>query len=113
MDESFLHQKHSANYTFFHPDSEDTNKIFCGTGKGQRLIIVHAISDDGLLSVPGEGRVENDTWELKEEALTAEWVFVGKIRKEDYHKNMNGDNFMNWVEKRLIPAFECIYPGKK
>lgn len=113
MDESFLHQKHSANYTFFHPDSDSKNKVFCGTGKGQRLIIVHAISEDGLLSVPDEGRLEDDTWELKEEALTAEWVFVGKIRKADYHKNMNGDNFMKWVQKRLIPAFEAIYPDKK
>ena len=32
---------------------------------------------------------------------------------KDYHKNMDGDAFEQWLDKRLIPAFEALYPGKK
>ena len=114
MDESFLHQKHSKEWTWFHPDHVDKNKVYCGKGKGQRLIIVHALTKDGLLYVDGHQRRLDDTWDLgEEEALTAEWVFVGKVKKEDYHKNMNGNNFMKWVKQRLIPTFKAKYPNKK
>lgn len=34
------------------------------------------------------------------------WVGVRRsTAKSDYHKNMNGDNFMKWVEHRLFPGF--------
>ena len=29
-----------------------------------------------------------------EEAPSAEWIFEGKVKNEDYHRNMNSDNFM-------------------
>lgn len=48
-----------------------------------------------------------------EEAPSAEWIFEGKVKKEDYHRNMNSDNFMLWVERRLIPAIRAKYPDKK
>ena len=49
----------------------------------------------------------DDTHELADdETLTAEWVFVGKVKKGDYHKNMNGENYYEWVKKRLIPTFQ-------
>ena len=35
------------------------------------------------------------------------------MKKGDYHSNMNGDNFMEWVTRRLVPTFEALYPGKK
>lgn len=127
-DETYCHQRHSPNYTWFHPNHDEKNTVFTGSGKGQRLIILHAISKDGLLYSPGHERVKGKwvrvvqhrnlklvfhadrTWQLTEEAKSAEWVFVGKVKKEDYHKNMNGDNFMAWVEKRLLPAFLDLYP---
>jgi transposase len=55
----------------------------------------------------------DDTWELSNEKASAEWIFKGKVLKEDYHKNMNGENFMKWVEKRLLVAFDKRYPDKK
>lgn len=110
MDESYIHQRHSKAYTWFHPEHEDKNKVFCGTGKGKRLIIVHAITKDGLLYVDGQERVLDDTWDLGDkETLSAEWVFPGKVKKDDYHKNMNGTNFMQWVKQRLIPTFRAKY----
>jgi len=109
MDESYVHERHSKNYTWFHPNSDDKNRVFCGTGKGKRLIIVHALTKDGLLNVKGHER-QQDTEQLDDSrAKTAEWVFVGPVKKADYHKNMNGENFMKWVKQRLIPAFKTQY----
>ena len=57
-----------------------------------------------------EERVPDGTWDLGDkDALSAEWVFPGKVKKEDYHKNMNGANFMQWVKQRLIPTFQAKY----
>ncbi|CAN0287831.1 unnamed protein product [Ectocarpus sp. 4 AP-2014] len=34
-----------------------------------------------------------------------------KDSKSDYHDNMDADIFMEWLEKRLLPAFQKLYPG--
>jgi hypothetical protein len=44
---------------------------------------------------------------------TAEWIWEANGKVADYHKNMDGDGFERWLENRLIPAFEALYPGKK
>jgi transposase len=31
----------------------------------------------------------------------------------DYHDNMNSDNFEKWVNNKLLPTFERLYPGKQ
>jgi len=111
MDETYCHQNHSSNYTWYNPKLGQSNIVRVGSGKGARFIIVHAISADGLLNVSGQERQELDTEDLTEQdsSKTAEWVFEGPRRKGDYHKNMNGDNFMKWVKHRLLPAFKAMY----
>ena len=54
------------------------------SGKGQRLIILHAGSREGW--VP-----------------ESELVFRSKTRSEDYHDEMNTQHFMEWFEQSLIP----------
>ena len=44
---------------------------------------------------------------------TAEWIWEANGKVEDYHKNMDGVGFERWLENRLIPAFEALFPGKK
>ena len=112
MDETFLHQRHSKNYTWFHPDHDDKNKVFCGTGKGKRLFIVHAMTKDGLLSVPRYQR-QSDDEELDKYAETAEWVFVGPVKKGDYHRNFDGQKFLRLVKERLIPTFQEVHKNNK
>lgn len=112
MDETFVHQRHSANFTWTHPTHRSKKKVRIGSGKGKRFIIVHAISDDGLLCNPDDTRLK-DTHELKSPKKSSEWVFEGPVKKADYHKNMNGDNFMKWCQYRLLPSFEDAYPDKK
>jgi len=60
-----------------------------------------------------EVTLDDDQRMVLEEAPSAEWIFEGKVKKEDYHRNMNSDNFMLWIEQRLIPAIRAKYPGKK
>ena len=61
MDESYIHQRHSANYTCC---SSSDNVVHTGSGEGLRLIIVHAISKDGLLFKEGEQRKPGTTTRL-------------------------------------------------
>jgi hypothetical protein len=87
--------------------------------KGQRLIILHAVTKDGLLCpINAEGaytdcRYEWATTQMDATKLSAEWVFQADARIKDYHKNMDGVMFTRWVEKQLLPAFKARYPGKK
>jgi len=110
MDESYIHQRHTSGHTWA---KKNENIIRTGGGLGSRCIVVHAITEDGLLFKPGSERVANDSHELKEKRYTAEWVFVGPVKKGDYHRNMNEKNFLRWTTERLIPSFEQTYPGKK
>ena len=62
------------------------------TGKGNRIIILHAGSKHGF--VPG-----------------AELVFQSKTKSTDYHDEMNGEAFLDWFNTQLlpnIPANSCI-----
>jgi hypothetical protein len=54
MDETYCHQRHSSNFTWSNPNSEQKNHVRVGSGKGLRFIILHAITEDGLLSVRGD-----------------------------------------------------------
>eukprot|EP00048_Salpingoeca_helianthica_P009572 m.137437 g.137437 ORF g.137437 m.137437 type:complete len:612 (+) comp14898_c0_seq4:228-2063(+) len=97
MDESYLHHHHAFDAGYY-PVSKD-ERLARTSGRGRRLIIVHAITKDGPL------HVNND--------LTCEWIFHSQPGLADYHKNMNSDNFMNWVTTKLLPTFQHRYPGKR
>ena len=58
------------------------------SGKGQRLIILHAGSDK-------IGFIEG-----------CKLVFSGKSIDGDYHREMNSKIFLDWFENRLLPALE-------
>jgi len=62
MDESYIHQRHTSGHTWA---KKNENIIRTGGGLGSRCIVVHAITDDGLLFKEGSQRVVNDTHELK------------------------------------------------
>ena len=111
MDESYVHQNHFPKHCWFHPDRP---KVTRPAGKGKRLIIVHAITRDGLLrycplgadNPPSPGEFDSSIHP------TAEMVYRAKSARGDYHDQMDCDTFMMWLERRLVPAFESRYPGK-
>lgn len=111
-DETYCHQRHSSNFTWYKITDKLKNLVCTGSGKGLRFIIVHAMTEWGLIG-DGEAVRLRDTHKLEEEKDTAEWIFKGPEKKGDYHRNMNADNYFAWIEKRLIPGFESQFPDKK
>jgi transposase len=109
MDESFIHSHLARKHGWFHSTCQDV----IGDDDGTRLILMHAMTENGLLAVP-ETIASN--W-LNEPALTAELVFeeVYEDGQDDsnYHNTMTGVKFIAWVRNRLFPTFRELYPSKK
>ena len=67
MDESFIHSHLASKKGWFHPSDRDV----IGDDNGTRLIILHAMTERGLLAIPD---TIASNW-LSEPALTTELVF--------------------------------------
>jgi transposase len=109
IDESFIHAHLASRKGWLHPSDPDV----IGDVNGTRLIILHAMTENGLLTVP-DAIASN--W-LSEPALTAELVFEEVLEDgqddSDYHNTMTGAKFISWVRNRLLLTFAKMYPGKK
>jgi transposase len=82
LDETFVNKNHSGQFTgYLEEDGPWVNKP---SGKGPRLIIVHAMTRLGW--VPG-----------------AELVVEAAKRTGDYHGQMNWENFSTWFSDQLLP----------
>lgn len=81
LDESYINKNHSSDNTWYFP--EDGTIIGKPTGKGERLIIMNAITKNGW--VPN-----------------TELVFKASKKTGDYHANMNWDNFSAWFQEKLL-----------
>lgn len=55
--------------------------------QGQRLIVVNAGSEGGLVS-------------------RAQLVYKASQTTGDYHSQMKGENFMKWIETQLLPNLD-------
>ena len=159
MDESYVHVNHKRGTSWF-TEGQGKSSTPCN---GSRVIIVHAITEDGPLVADSylddEGIPKREGWfrrpdggqqghggrrrarasppnawqdngstdsslsksdavgsrrlTIKEEP-TCEMLFpAGDKTDGDYHKNMDADVFMKWVEKRLVPAFKARYGDRK
>jgi transposase len=82
LDETFINKNHSNDNTWYlDVDGPWVNKP---SGKGQRLIIVHAITAKGWVD-------------------GAQLVFRASTGTGDYHGQMNYDNFSKWFTSKLLP----------
>lgn len=81
LDESYINKNHSNDNTWYF----EKDGFFIGkpTGKGERLIIVNAITKDGW--VPN-----------------AQLVFKASKSSGDYHTNMNWNSFSKWFKEQLL-----------
>lgn len=113
-DESYLHTGHSNQYCYYSPASSARNQCRAKPSKGKRLIMLHVMTRHGLLTAPRRGRsAAAPSNVVSDEELGCELIFEGLVDSEDYHKNMNGQIFMEWIHNRLIPTFKRLHPGKK
>lgn len=132
MDESFVHQAHASAYSFFPVDSNGVVQDGIGrsTGKGLRMIMVHAITKHGPLAKQEEGFPIREGWfKAKEnrakkikpgeadfvmsDEQTAEFLWQAKLATGDYHNAMTDGMFMQWLKHRLTPAFDAQFKNKK
>jgi len=82
LDETFINKNHSNQFTWYlEEDGPSVNKP---SGKGERVIVINAITFDGWV---------ND----------AQLVFQAKRKTGDYHGQMDYDNFSKWFKERLLP----------
>ena len=81
LDESYINKNHSNDNTWYF--EEDGMIIGKPTGKGDRLIILNAITKDGW--VPN-----------------SKLVFKASKKTGDYHANMNWENFSRWFQEKLL-----------
>ena len=118
-DESYIHQGHGRSMSYFREGGSDFNKK---SGKGPRLIILHAISQYGPVCEYEDGLPIDDLkWNgntphptLRDDGCrTAECLWLSSSSTGDYHDNMNSEMFMLWVQERLVPSFEKQNPGRK
>ncbi len=82
LDETYINKNHSCQFTWYL--EEDGPWVNKPSGKGPRVIVVHAITEKGW--------VEN-----------AQLVFDANRRTGDYHGQMNWDNFSKWFQNQLLP----------
>ena len=95
------------------------------SGRGKRLIILHAITKDGPLAeideATGKPVMCQLIWKgdtphpapVKEgDKHTCETFWIASSHTGDYHDNMDSDNFMQWVKEKLVPTFKKN-PGHK
>lgn len=82
LDETYVNKNHSNDFIWY--STEDGPWVQKPTGKGDRLIIINAISKDGW--VPN-----------------AKLVFKSTKKTGDYHGQMNGELFRKWFSEKLIP----------
>jgi hypothetical protein len=132
-DESYAHNNHASLYGWVFPSSEGVNV----SRRDGRLIILHAMTKDGLLteidtttgyyvrdevrdkdlhqvSTNAEYVYEIDTGTKKDgESETIATKTDAKDDKELYHGNINSVLWVKWLENRLIPSFKAKYPNKK
>jgi hypothetical protein len=112
-DETYLHTNHSPLTSWVPEDAPFVGKT---TSKGNRLIVLHAVTCNGFvakLNVDGTPIAEPALEGRRESCETAEWIWKANSKHKDYHKNMDGVGFEWWLENRLKPAFRAQFPGKK
>jgi len=111
-DESYVNVRHKIGFTWYSEATPWKNEVGGPDGKGEREIILHAITKHGLLG--GDTSEYPDVSRpLPQGNESAQYFFIGGYVDEDYHKNMDGELFLAWLEHRLIPAFSAKFPQKK
>ena len=82
LDESYVNKNHSNDFIWYY--GEDGPWVQKPTGKGERLIIINAITKSGWVR-------------------GAKLVFKSTRKTGDYHGQMNWELFKKWVSEMLLP----------
>ena len=108
-DESFVNTLHARQCTWFSSMSTEGNNVVRPSGKGKRLVLLHAFTKHGWLT--DDCSVHNDR--VDHVSFSCELIYEAEKGDGDYHDNMNGEIYLQWLSNRLLPAFAHRFPGKK
>lgn len=108
-DESFVNVNHASKSTWFNPAATEGSAVVRPSGKGKRLVLLHAFTKHGWLT--NDPAVHNDR--VDQWAPSCELIYEAEKADGDYHSNMNGAIYMQWLTNRLLPAFMHRFPGQK
>ena len=111
-DESYVNVRQKIQYTWLSVYSPTKNEVGGPTGKGEREIIIHAITKFGLVGGDCSNNIDLSK-ALPAGQESAQHFFVGGYVGEDYHKNMDDEMYVNWMQHRFISAFRAKFPQKK
>jgi hypothetical protein len=90
----------------------ERNEVGGGGGRGEREILLHAITRHGLLG--GNDAPNQDlSPPIEDGKQSSQHFFMGGYIGEDYHKNMDDVLFISWMRNRFIPSFSLKFPNKK
>jgi hypothetical protein len=113
MDESYIHTGYCVGYSWFHPNAPGNTKVVRNrvrrSDKGKRLIIMHAMTRDGMLEDPEAEPTDDLSEKHASAAIVSPELSAAGGDHEDYHKTLNGEKFVAWMQSRLLPAFDKIY----
>ena len=84
-DETWVNAHHNNEYIWVDSDGSGGWKV--PSGKGRRLIILHAGGVDGWVD-------------------GADLVFRSKTNSTDYHDEMNSKHYMEWMTQQFLPRLE-------
>ena len=84
-DKTWVNAHHNNEYIWI--DSDGTGGWKVPSGKGLRLIILHAGGENGWVD-------------------GADLVFGSKMNTGDYHDEMNSEHFLEWMREQLLPRLE-------
>ena len=108
-DESYVNVKHASKSTWFDTASPESSAVVRPSGKGKRLVLLHAFTKHGWLT--NDPATHNDR--VDQGTPSCELVYEAEKGDGDYHSNMNGTIYMQWLNNRLLPAFMHHFPGQK
>jgi len=114
MDESYIHAGYCSKKTWYLAPSSSSvapNRVR-GSEKGKRLIIIHAMSKDGMIEMPAAESSDNLEEKVFTAAVVTDKLSAEGFEPEDYHDTLDGPKFIAWLRNRLIPTFQKKY-GKK
>jgi hypothetical protein len=108
-DESYVNTNHARKFTWYNPALPEKNDVVRPSGKGKRLVLLHAFTQHGLLTL--DPAVHNDR--VDQWAPSCELIYEAEKGDGDYHDDMNGTIYMQWLSNRLLPVFAQRFPGQK
>jgi hypothetical protein len=112
-DESYIHANYSKRFSWFHRDNDVVPNRVRGDSSGKRLIIIDAMTKDGMLRVEGADPSDDLSEECESASIVTSRLSIKGPELADYHETMNNETFRMYLQNRLIPAFKAKYPDKK